>query len=56
MKLEFTLEQLQILDKAIQALPYYVAAPLLQSINKQLDEQRKVMDTPIELVKSVAEQ
>lgn len=47
MKLEFTLEQLGILDKAIQQLPYYMAAPLIASINKQVVEQKEIMDTPI---------
>lgn len=49
MKLEFTLEQLGVLDKAIQQLPYYMAAPLVQTINQQITEQKKFMDTPVEL-------
>lgn len=48
MKIDFTFEQLAILDRALQQQPYYVAAPLIQSINAQLAEQQKVMDTPIE--------
>jgi len=48
MKIEFSLEQLSILDKAIQQLPYYLAAPLIADINKQVVEQHKIMDTPIE--------
>lgn len=50
MQLEFTLEQLVILDKAIQQLPYYLAAPLVQHINTQIAEQQKVMDTPVEAI------
>ena len=34
--LTFTPEQLQILDKAIAELPFRVAAPLVQEINKQI--------------------
>lgn len=49
MIIDFTLEQLALLDTAIQQLPYYQAAPLIATINKQLAEQQKVMDTPIEL-------
>jgi hypothetical protein len=49
MKLEFTLDQLATLDKALQQLPFFVAAPLISCINKQLAEQQKVMDTPVEL-------
>jgi 16S rRNA A1518/A1519 N6-dimethyltransferase RsmA/KsgA/DIM1 with predicted DNA glycosylase/AP lyase activity len=49
MKLDFTLAQLATLDKAIQQLPYYVAAPLIAHINAELEAQQKIMDTPIEL-------
>lgn len=48
MQIDFTLEQLGILDKAIQQLPYYVAAPLISHINKEIEKQQKIMDTPIE--------
>lgn len=48
MKIDFTLEQLGILDKAIQQLPYHVAAPLIQHINTQISEQQKIMDTPVD--------
>jgi hypothetical protein len=48
MKIEFTLDQLSVLDKALQQLPYHMAAPLIQSINAQLIEQKKIMDTPLE--------
>lgn len=41
MKINFTPDQLSILDKAIQQLPYYVAAPLIQHINQQIEEQSK---------------
>lgn len=49
MKIDFTLAQLSILDKAIQQLPYHIAAPLIAHINAELEAQQKVMDTPIEL-------
>lgn len=49
MQIDFTLEQIQILDKAIQQLPYYVAAPLIAHINKQIAQQKQIMDTPMEL-------
>ena len=38
MKIDFSMEQLAILDKAIQQLPYYVAAPLIQHINTQIQK------------------
>lgn len=41
MKIDFSMEQLVILDKAIQQLPYYVAAPLIQHINVQIIEAQK---------------
>ena len=41
MKLEFTIEQMQILDRALQALPYGVVAPLIHSINQQLQAEEK---------------
>lgn len=48
MKIDFTFEQLGILDKAIQQLPFYIAAPLIQHINSELEKEKKIMDTPIE--------
>lgn len=48
MKIDFSIEQLSVLDKAIQQLPYYVAAPLIQHINKELAKQKQIMDTPID--------
>jgi len=38
--LTFTQEQLQVLDKAIADLPFRVAAPLVQEINKQIHAQQ----------------
>lgn len=35
-KLEFSPEQLKLLDKAVQNLPYFQAASLIAHINKQL--------------------
>lgn len=56
MKLEFTLEQLGVLDKALQQLPYFVAAPLIASINQQLEAQRKIMDAPLPDLKPIKEE
>jgi|LakMenEpi03Aug12_release.lakeMendotaPanAssembly.Ray.scaffolds.fasta_scaffold1372073_2 hypothetical protein len=36
-----TNEQLVIIDKALQQLPYYVSATLIQEINRQIIEQNK---------------
>jgi hypothetical protein len=47
MHLDFTLKELEILDLALQQMPYFQAAPIIASINKQLAEQQRVMDTPI---------
>lgn len=47
MKIDFTPDQLAILDKAIQQLPYYVAAPLMAHINKELEKQKQIMGTPM---------
>lgn len=49
MQIDFTIEQLNILDKAIQQLPYYIASPLISHINKEIEKQQKVMDAPIEI-------
>jgi hypothetical protein len=38
--LTFTLEQLRVIDQAIQNMPYHLAAPIISSINAQLAEQR----------------
>lgn len=48
MQIDFTLEQLTILDKAIQQMPYYLAAPLIQHINKELEKQKQIMDAPVD--------
>ena len=39
--LVLTQEQLLIIDKAVQQIPYYIAAPLLAEINKQIVPQNK---------------
>jgi hypothetical protein len=36
MKIEFSNEQLQILNDAIQEMPFKVAAPLIAHINKEI--------------------
>jgi precorrin-4 methylase len=50
MKIDFNVEQLQILDKAIQQLPFYIAAPLIEHINKELEKEKAIMDNPVEIV------
>lgn len=40
-KLEFTDQEMQLLQAAILELPYKLAVPLIASINKQIAEQRK---------------
>lgn len=37
--LVFNAEQLVAIDKAIQQMPYYIAAPLIAEINKQIAKQ-----------------
>lgn len=49
MQIDFTFEQLGVLDKAIQQLPYYLAAPLIAHINKELEKERARMDTPVDV-------
>lgn len=51
MQIDFTIEQLSILDKAVQQLPYYIAAPLISHINKEIEKQQNIMDTPVEIEK-----
>lgn len=48
MQIDFTLNELQILDKALQQMPYYLAAPIIANINKQIAEQQRIMDIPVE--------
>lgn len=48
MQIDFTIQELQVLDKALQQMPYYLAAPVIDRINKQLAEQQKIIDTPID--------
>lgn len=38
--LKFTIEQIYILDKALQQMPYKDAAPLINNINLQIKEQQ----------------
>lgn len=45
MKLEFTNEQLAILDRALQELPWRVANPLFAEINKQVAAQMPPVGT-----------
>ena len=40
-KLEFTAEQMAVLDKALQQMPYYLAAPVIATINRQIAQQRE---------------
>jgi len=46
MKLEFTEQEMLLLDKAIQQLPYYLAAPLVASINKQMQSATQIDTSP----------
>lgn len=39
MKIEFSREQLAVLDKALQQMPYYLASPLINHINAQLQNE-----------------
>jgi hypothetical protein len=39
MKLEFSENDLIVLDKALQQMPYYLAAPIIDSINQQIRAQ-----------------
>ncbi len=41
MQLQFTDEQLRVLNDALVQLPYWKAAPLIQSINEQIAKQQK---------------
>jgi len=38
MTLTFTPEQLAVIDRALQAMPYHMAAPLIAEINRQIAE------------------
>lgn len=40
MKIEFNEQQLQVLSAALMELPYRMAAPLINHINQQIQEQR----------------
>lgn len=48
MKIDFSLEQLAVLDRAVQQLPYHVAAPLIAHINQELTKEKRIMETPID--------
>jgi hypothetical protein len=41
--LSLSKEDLLVIDKALQQLPFYVAAPLLDKINTQLQEQQNAL-------------
>ena len=38
--LSFTPEQLAVIDRALQAQPYAIAAPLIAEINRQIAEKK----------------
>lgn len=40
MKLEFTEQQLRVLDAALAEMPYKTSAPLIQHINQQIHSYR----------------
>lgn len=42
MKLEFNEQQIQILNVALLELPYRIAAPLINNINQQIQEQSEL--------------
>jgi hypothetical protein len=42
--LKFTLDDLKIIDAALAEMPYRIAAPLISSINFQLNSQEKQDD------------
>lgn len=42
--LKFTEQQIAVLDRALQDLPFKFAAPLIKTINEQLVSQRKEAD------------
>ena len=42
--LTFTQEQLRVLDQALQQMPYYMVAPVINSINEQIRTAREAAD------------
>jgi hypothetical protein len=40
MKIQFNEQQLQVLNAALVEIPYRMAAPLIQHINQQIQEQQ----------------
>jgi hypothetical protein len=42
MKIEFNEQQLQVLNAALAEIPYRMAAPLIQHINQQIQEQQNL--------------
>jgi hypothetical protein len=44
--LVFTAEQIAVIDRALQQAPYYVAAPLIAEINRQLEALQKATVIP----------
>jgi hypothetical protein len=44
--LVFTAEQIKVIDQALQQAPYFVAAPLLSEINRQLEALQKAASEP----------
>ena len=48
MKLEFTERDLAILSTALGAMPYRDVAPLVAAINRQIEQQQKSSQPPLE--------
>ena len=45
-KLELTQEHLQIIGAALAELPFRVAAPVIEEINRQIAEQQRPQEAP----------
>lgn len=43
-KLEFSDQQMEVLNEALVSLPYRTAAPVIQDINKQIAAQREAAE------------
>ena len=40
--LQFTENELRVIDRALQEMPFRMAAPVIQSMNAQIEERRKL--------------
>jgi hypothetical protein len=51
LKLEFTIDDMQVIDSALAEMPYRISAPVIERINKQLRQLNKQTNSEVQVEK-----